>query len=151
MILLNSQVTIIDSRIVHAQCAENWLEHFDNQPCTRVTLLPFMKEVWMSSTNLKFIPAYPHGWLFSVCWHTRISPYSPVTFSKFSLSVIDTLILSGIAHYGISYWKIHLFILYRKIWWVCCHLYCYECAARVTMPTATNEWYIFWYTCSLVL
>ena len=149
MILLNSQVTIIDSRIVHAQCAENWLEHFDNQPCTRVTLLHFMKEVWTSSTNLNSsVPP----WMTFQClyWHTRISPYSPVTF-KFSLSVIDTLILSGIAHYGISYWKIHLFILYQKILWVCCRLYCYECAARVTMPTATNEWYIFWYTCSLVL
>ena len=29
--------------------------------------------------------------------------------------------------------------LYRKISQVCCHLYCYECAAQVTMPTATNE------------
>ena len=29
--------------------------------------------------------------------------------------------------------------LYRKISRVCCRLYCYECAARVTMPTATNE------------
>ena len=30
----------------------------------------------------------------------------------------------------------------------CCHLYCYECAARVTMPTATNKWCysaIAWY------
>ena len=24
---------------------------------------------------------------------------------------------------------------------VCYHLYCYECAARVTMPKATDEWY----------
>ena len=24
---------------------------------------------------------------------------------------------------------------------VCCRLYCYECAARVTMPMATNERY----------
>ena len=29
--------------------------------------------------------------------------------------------------------------LYWKISRVCCRLYCYECAARVTMPTATNE------------
>ena len=29
--------------------------------------------------------------------------------------------------------------LYRKISRVCCRLYCYECAARVTVPTATNE------------
>ena len=31
---------------------------------------------------------------------------------------------------------------------VCCHLYCYECAAWVTMPMATNKWYfsgIAWY------
>ena len=31
--------------------------------------------------------------------------------------------------------------------WVCCHLYCYECAAWVTMPMAMSD--IFWY--SLVL
>ena len=30
--------------------------------------------------------------------------------------------------------------LYQKISWVCCRLYCYECAAQVTMPTATNKW-----------
>ena len=35
--------------------------------------------------------------------------------------------------------------LYRKISRVCCRLYFYECAARVTMPTATNEWYFFQY------
>ena len=29
--------------------------------------------------------------------------------------------------------------LYRKTSQVCCRLYCYECTARVTMPTATNE------------
>ena len=29
--------------------------------------------------------------------------------------------------------------LYQKISQVCCHLYGYECAARVTTPTATNE------------
>ena len=29
--------------------------------------------------------------------------------------------------------------LYWKISRVCCHLYCCECVARVTMPTATNE------------
>ena len=28
--------------------------------------------------------------------------------------------------------------LYHKISWLCCHLYCYECTAWVTMPTATN-------------
>ena len=30
---------------------------------------------------------------------------------------------------------------------VCCHLYCYECAARVTMPAATNDIFsgIAWY------
>ena len=28
---------------------------------------------------------------------------------------------------------------YQKISRVCCRLYCYECAAQVTMPTATNE------------
>ena len=39
--------------------------------------------------------------------------------------------------------------LYGKISRVCCRLYCYECAARLTMPKATNEWYFFWY--SLVL
>ena len=39
--------------------------------------------------------------------------------------------------------------LYQKISRVCCRLYCYECAAQVTMPTATNEWYFFQY--SLVL
>ena len=39
--------------------------------------------------------------------------------------------------------------LYRKISWVCCRLYCYSCCAQVTMPTATNEWYLFRY--SLVL
>ena len=39
--------------------------------------------------------------------------------------------------------------LYRKISWVCCRLYCCECAARVTMPMATNEWYFSRY--SLVL
>jgi len=33
--------------------------------------------------------------------------------------------------------------LYRKISRVCCR---YECAARGTMPTATNEWYFFWYS-----
>ena len=32
---------------------------------------------------------------------------------------------------------------------LCCRLYCYKCAARVTMPMATNEWYFFRY--SLVL
>ena len=39
--------------------------------------------------------------------------------------------------------------LYQKISRVCCRLYCYECAARVTMSTATNEWCFFRY--SLVL
>jgi len=29
--------------------------------------------------------------------------------------------------------------LYRKISRVCCRLYCYECAARVTLPTATGD------------
>ena len=35
-----------------------------------------------------------------------------------------------------------------KLSQVCCRLYCYECTARVTMPTATNEWYfsgMAWY------
>ena len=36
--------------------------------------------------------------------------------------------------------------LYRKISRVCCRLYCYKCAARVTMPMATNEWYFFRYS-----
>ena len=33
----------------------------------------------------------------------------------------------------------HCTKLYRKISRVYCRLYCYECAARVTMPMATNE------------
>jgi len=44
-----------------------------------------------------------------------------------------------------SYDKIIIIIVpsYTKknISLVCCRLYCYECAARVTMPTATNSWY----------
>ena len=43
----------------------------------------------------------------------------------------------------------HCMKLYQKVSRVCCCLYYYECAAWVTMPTATNEWYFFWY--SLVL
>ena len=39
--------------------------------------------------------------------------------------------------------------LHWKISWVCCRLYCYKCAAWVTMPTATNKRYFF--SCSLVL
>ena len=38
------------------------------------------------------------------------------------------------------------YTLYWKISRVCCPLYCYECAARVTMPTATNKWYFFRYS-----
>ena len=40
----------------------------------------------------------------------------------------------------------HSMELYRKISRVYCRLYCYECAAWVAMPMATNEWYFFRYT-----
>ena len=46
---------------------------------------------------------------------------------------------SGSAFTVILYNYHHSTKLYRKISRVCCRLYCYECAARVTMPTATNE------------
>ena len=50
---------------------------------------------------------------------------------------------------GILYNYHHSTKLYWKISRVCCCLYCYECAAQVTMPTATNEWCFFsgiaWY------
>ena len=37
--------------------------------------------------------------------------------------------------------------LYWKISRVSCHLYCYKCAAQVTLPTATNGWFsiLWWY------
>ena len=34
---------------------------------------------------------------------------------------------------------------------ICCHLYCYECAAWVTILTATTEWYFFWYSLVLMI
>ena len=34
----------------------------------------------------------------------------------------------------------HSTILHWKISQVCCRLYCYECAAQVTTPTAVNEY-----------
>jgi len=43
--------------------------------------------------------------------------------------------------YPLLYNYHHSTKLYQKISQVCCRLYCYECAARVTMLTATNEWY----------
>ena len=33
--------------------------------------------------------------------------------------------------------------LYWKISWVCCRLYCYECAERVIIQMAINRWYSF--------
>ena len=45
--------------------------------------------------------------------------------------VIGELLLYNYNHHSTK--------LYQKISRVCCRLYCYECAARVTMPTATNE------------
>ena len=35
--------------------------------------------------------------------------------------------------------------LHRKISQICCHPYCYECAARITMPSATNEWCLMFF------
>ena len=49
----------------------------------------------------------------------------------------------------IQYKYHHSTKLYWKMSWICWCQYCYESAARVTMPAATNEWYYFWY--SLVL
>ena len=51
----------------------------------------------------------------------------------------DNDIHACINGYVILYNYHHSTKLYRKISRVCCFLYCYECAARVTMPTATNE------------
>ena len=45
-------------------------------------------------------------------------------------SSLDGMILYKYDHSTKLYWKISQ---------VCCRLYCYKCAARVTMPTATNE------------
>ena len=49
----------------------------------------------------------------------------------------------------IQYKYHHSTKLYWKMSWICWCQYCYESAAWVTMPAATNEWYYFWY--SLVL
>ena len=51
----------------------------------------------------------------------------------------DTACGSKLFYNVILYNYHHNTKLYWKISRVCCRLYCYECAARVTMPTATNE------------
>ena len=44
------------------------------------------------------------------------------------------------AHKALILYKYHHSTkLHQKISRVCCRLYCYECAAQVIMPTATNE------------
>ena len=49
----------------------------------------------------KGTPPPPHGWFFSVCprgyWHARISPYSLVNFSKFSVILRKLLSVLGVS------------------------------------------------------
>ena len=61
-----------------------------------------------------------------------------------SVKVSVTAALRKRMYFHIVIYKYHHSTkLYRKISRVCCRLYCYECAARVTMPTAMKASDIF--------
>ena len=90
-------------------------------------------------------------WLHTI-FSSSIAPTHGIHLSFVAIVVFPTRLakcLQPPIHPQILYNYHHSTKLYRKISWVCYHLYCYECTAWVTMPTATSEWYFFRY--SLVL
>ena len=84
----------------------------------------------------------PQTKLFVHALHTRQKARcGHIQWENLSLIIkcINTLLHQSDCSGMIIYKYHHSTKPYHKISQVCCHLYCYECAARVTMLTATNE------------
>ena len=73
--------------------------------------------------------------VFAKTWKPRFATLR----SWQALSSSDNVYIYPVVYNQRLYNYPHSTKLYRKISRVCCRLYCYECAARVTMPMATNE------------
>ena len=83
-------------------------------------------------------------------FHGLCEPWTPKYYSQhwqfctcISCETVSSSILTSNSWQMCDYISITI-VLYRKIS-LCCRLCCYECTARVTMPTATNKRYFFRY------
>ena len=115
-----------------------------------VALSVLLYQLWSAKErftvkNCKWTPPYQIHTPLSRCvpisarFHVILCPDPSLTvvcYERFTHKTSFTIVF---LHMAILCKYHHSTKLYQKISRVCCSLYFYECAARVIMPTATNE------------